>query len=100
MLDKLPRDPRTNAPRPGFIAMELEDIGVSGLITMLQKGSALSGRGEHATPEDALRHALDQEKKRADRERRSVKDTAVEKFKALRKRINKEPVLPGADLHG
>ena len=94
LLDKLRRHPRSNRPLPGYVAYELGDLGVSGVLEILERGSLLTGRGEFGSAEEAMnavlaRQSASQERARAEKRQRA-RDVAV----ATRRRIFKIPFLP------
>ena len=67
-LQHLRRHPRTNHLLPGYVAFELDELGVSGLTEMLERGSLLSGRGDYKSNDRFARQ----------RERPSREDNATE----------------------
>ena len=80
--------------RPGFIAHELEDLGISGLISILQQGSVLSGRGDYKSAEHALHASMKRETERQAKARDDAKDNATQRLKQSRRRMLKIPLVP------
>ena len=87
-LDRLARG------KPGFVAYELEDLGISGLISILEKGSVLSGRGDYKSAEHALHASLKRENERQAKIQADAKDQAVQRTKDIRRRVLKIPFIP------
>ena len=94
LLDSLRRHHATNRLLPGFVAFELDDIGVSGLVEMLERGSLLSGRGEQQSLEGALHHIRGREHIRRDQAKAESRQYARDLSVATRRRILKIPFIP------
>lgn len=88
-LDRLP-----NRNRPGYVSLELEELGVQGLVNILEKGSLLSGRGEYQSAEHALHASLKREQERSEKRQLAAKDSAVTRWKDKRRQALKIPFLP------
>ena len=93
-LQHLRRHPRTNHLLPGYVAFELDELGVSGLTEMLERGSLLSGRGDYQSSEEAMIALLARERDRRDRTRRQNRGQARDVANATRRRILKIPFVP------
>ena len=96
---RLRRHPRSNKILPGYISYELDEIGVEGMIQILERGSLLSGRGRFTSSE----HAVDVSRKKhnaaSDRRRTSLMQQAGYKARDLRRSILKIPFMRvGIDL--
>ena len=97
-LDRLRRN-QWGRLMPGYISYELEELGVEGLLDILRKGSLLSGRGEYASAEHALKASLAREEERSRKSKEAAKDQAKTRFKERRRKIMGIPFLPvGIDL--
>ena len=99
-LDQLPRDSR-NRYKPAFVAIELDDLGTSGLQEILEKGSLLSGRGEFISSEQAAKAVLDRHRNHRERTRQQLRDAARHRALADRRSLLDIPTVPvGIDLQG
>ena len=76
-----------------YIGVELESIGVSGLIDMLERGDMHSGQGDFDSLEEAMAYQVESQKKYRERLEKYVKDEVLAAGRAVRKRIMKEPYL-------
>tara|TARA_R110002074_G_scaffold11903_2_gene44243 strand:+ start:16361 stop:16717 length:357 start_codon:yes stop_codon:yes gene_type:complete len=100
-LDKLPRNARTNAVTPGYIPLELDEIGVSGLRELLEKGSLMSGRGEYESSEAATKAVVSQHRMLRETTEADQRDNARQRMKYGRRRALGIPMIPvGIDLTG
>ena len=100
-LDKLPRNARTNAVTPGYIPLELDEIGVSGLRKLLEKGSLMSGRGEYESSEAATKAVVSQHRMLRETTEADQRDNARQRMKYGRRRALGIPMIPvGIDLTG
>ena len=93
LLKHLRRDTRGRL-LPSFVAMELDDLGVSGLVEILERGSVFSGRGEFKSAEDAMQAVLRRERDRRERMRLQNRQQARDVAVATRRRILKIPFIP------
>ncbi len=91
---KLRRHPRTNAIMPGFIAYELDELGVSGVVEFLSKGSLMSGRGQFTSAEQAGEHVRQQTRDERTKEREGQRERARERALDRRRTHLKIPFLP------
>ena len=99
LLEKLRRHPRTNQRLPGYVALELDDLGVGGIREILEKGSLFSGRGEYKDMEHAMRAVAKRERARRASQFHDKRQRARDVATATRRRILKIPFLPvGIDL--
>lgn len=92
VLDRLRRDHR-NRRRPGYVAYDLDELGVEGLITLLEKGSTLSGRGEFRSAVHAATVMRERHRDQMERTRRQMQDTAGYKAEDVRRQVFKIPYL-------
>ncbi len=98
--DRLRRHERTNRLMPGYVAYDLDEIGIQGLVNMLEKGSLLSGRGEFKSPLAALQYTRNQHRKQREADFAAARDNAIQKAKAVRRRIQGLPLVSvGIDLN-
>lgn len=86
-------------PGMGYVAMDLEQMGVGGLITMLERCNTWSGRGEFASLTDAVRAWSEREERKEIR----LEEMAYEDGRAhgaeTRRHALGIPMVRGADLH-
>ncbi len=94
LVDRCRRDPRNNRRLPTNVPFELEELGVSGMVEILEKGSLLSGRGEYRSAEAAMHDHLDQERSLRARTKSAAKQRARDTAVATRRRILKIPFIP------
>lgn len=94
LLERLRRHPRTNLRMPGYVAFELTDLGVSGVVEILQRGSLLTGRGEFNSLEEVLEVVDRRERDKRDREREAHRQGARDLAAATRRKVLKIPFLP------
>lgn len=100
------KDPRS-APRDaggriraGYRSYELDELGVSGVVEILEKGSLTSGRGQFDSALEAANHVQERHKTSQERTRRSKRDDAKHTFLDQRRRVLKIPFLPvGIELN-
>lgn len=114
-LSPLPDDPKLEAVQAGRWApedadehvllieggraMDLEQYGATGVIQWLERGNMRSGRGEVGSLNEQVRRHREQREEAMKRRRADARDIALEKAKAVRRRIFKIPFLPvGVDL--
>ena len=76
-----------------YRGLELDEIGVSGLIEMLEKGDTWSGQGEFDDIQDALTYQVETQRAHLERLKNYVKEEVLAAGRAVRKRIMKEPYL-------
>ena len=99
-IDSLPRDHK-NRLKPAFVAIELDDLGISGLQEILEKGSLLSGRGEFTSSEQAAKAVLDRHRNHRERTRQQLRDAARHRTLDDRRSLLDIPTVPvGIDLQG
>ena len=99
-LDQLPRDKR-NRHKPAFVAIELDDLGTSGLQEILERGSLLSGRGEFTSAEQASKAVLDRHRNLRERTRQELRDASRHRTLDGRRKFLDIPQIPvGIDLQG
>ncbi|GEM_PF-2729007 len=82
-----------------YVGYELDELGVSGLTEMLEKGDTWSGQGRFGSIQDALTWQVRNQRDTQERLRNAMRDEAMAVGRAVRKRVTGEPVLPvGIDL--
>ena len=82
-----------------YVGYELDELGVSGLTEMLEKGDTWSGQGRFSSIQDALTWQVKNQRDTHERLRNAMRDEAMAVGRAVRKRVSGEPVLPvGIDL--
>ena len=81
---------------PSFYAPTLDEMGVTGIIARLERGSLTSGRGEHGkkTAEQIQEDRRQQFRADKDRRRRRMRDEAVAESLDKRRSRLKIPFLP------
>ena len=94
LLDKLRRHPRNNRLMPGYVAFELDELGVSGVTEMLERGSLFSGRGEFQSAEEAMRVIMDRRRGVLAENRQRQRDETGALARDVRRRVLKIPFLP------
>lgn len=94
LLEKLRRHPRTNRLMPGYVALRLGDLGVSGVVEILQRGSLLTGRGEFDSMEEVLAHVHGRNRERLAKSREAHREAARNLAATTRRRVLKIPFLP------
>ncbi len=92
--DRAKRHHRTNVIKPHYQALDIMDIGLTGIIEILDKGDLLSGRGEHKSAEAAGRATVDKFRTDKHRRRLAARDEAGHRAKDIRRRLLKIPFLP------
>ena len=81
------RHPRTNRLLPAHVPIELDELGMSGIIGILEKGSLLTGRGEFQSTEEALHHLRRHHHGVRARSRADQKQSVRDYARALRRQI-------------
>jgi hypothetical protein len=61
---------------PAYLRIELDEVGVSGLVEILQKGSLLSGRGEFKSAEAAAQHSMRKHREMREKTHRDLREQA------------------------
>lgn len=86
---------------PGWVAMDLEQYGVDGVLAILDRGNLWSGRGEYRTPQEALDQVL-LNNERKDRDNDAlVEGAARERANLVYRKATGNPQVPViADLKG
>lgn len=91
--------PRTGQPMPYMAPIELEELGVSGLLEYLRKGNTWSGRGEYRSQAEAERKIEEANRERSERRAREARQTAIDRAQEERRLITGQPQVPvGIDL--
>ena len=100
-LDMLRRHHRTNAVMPGYIRIELDELGVSGMREILEKGSLLSGRGEFNDSMAATKAVMEGNRKTKAHNKHQQREHAIERIKHNRRAVLGIPqIVAGIDLTG
>jgi len=82
-----------------YVGYELDELGVSGLTEMLEKGDTWSGQGRFSSIQDALTWQVENQRSTQERLRNAMRDEAMAVGRDVRKRVTGEPILPvGIDL--
>lgn len=92
------RNPRTNEVRAGFVAIDLGQLGTSGLIELLDKGNTATGRGEFDSITDAVRSMARKRRDVQEKVEKQSREWARENAADKRRSLMGIPYLPGADL--
>lgn len=90
-LHLLRRSAATNEPLQGYVAIELDELGVGGLRELLEKGSLLSGRGEYSSAEAAAKAVADRHRNLRERARQKQRESVAERALDRRRQILKIP---------
>jgi hypothetical protein len=77
-----------------YVGYELEELGVSGLIEMLEQGDMWSGQGRFSSIQEALTYQVEAHKSFQDRLKNAMRDEAMAVARDVQKRVLNEPVLP------
>lgn len=95
-MDQCRRHPRTGRPIAGYYAPRLDEMGVTGIIARLERGSLTSGRGAGGkkTAEQLAEDRRQQFRADKDRRRRNLRDDAVHDAMQKRRHRLKIPFLP------
>lgn len=93
------RDAGLKKPRAAYVSYRLDELGATGIIQILEKGSLMSGRGEFKDAEDALRTVRRRQHDTQEKLRQELKDAAQYTARRTRRQVLKIPFLPvGIDL--
>ena len=92
LVDRLPRHPRRNHRVPAYVAFDLDELGVEGVLEWLRRTS-LAGSGEFRSMEHAMRVNREDHRARQETRRKDAKQLAQDKARATRRRIAKIPFL-------
>ncbi len=83
---------RAARDRPGFYAYTLEELGLNGILKILNKGCLLSGRGQYNSAEEHQTELAASNKKLQDTRRADAQDRVQQKAKHVRRRVLKIPM--------
>lgn len=98
-LDLLPRHSTTNEVVQGYVPLDLDEIGVSGMREILEKGSLLTGRGDYDSADRAIKAVSDRHRKLREQTKLDRQDLVRQRFKDERRRVLGIPQIPvGIDL--
>ena len=89
-------DTPTGRKVPGLVGVELDELGVQGIIDHLNETNLETGR--FRSPQDALRHSREQNRTLRDRERAFQKDETSHLARDEYRRVMGHPLISGADL--
>jgi hypothetical protein len=87
-----PRDAKGNAEMH-FVGMNLAELGVSGVIEILNRGNMQSGRGEYADMMTAVRSVAERNEKLREDMRNTIRDNSRERAKDMRRQIFDLPLV-------
>lgn len=85
---------RSNQIMPGYRALDLDELGLGGIIQFLDRGDLLSGRGEFSSAEAAGRAKVEEFRTDKHRRRRAARDDAEYRAKYDRRKFLKLPLIP------
>lgn len=90
------RHPRSNRIMPAYRAYELDELGLSGILRILDRGDLLSGRGEFRSAAEAGRAQVEQYRAEKHRRRLFARDEAKHRASndGNRRRRLKIPLIP------
>ena len=93
LKDRCRRHTRTNRLMPSYVALRLEELGIQGILTVLDKGSLMTGRGEFKSAEQCMKSVLD--KKYSDHKKMvaSKRQNVGDRSKDLRRTLFKIPFM-------
>jgi hypothetical protein len=77
-----------------YVGYELDELGVSGLVEMLEKGDMWSGQGRFSSIQEAMTWQVETQRTQRELLRQAMKDEAMAVARDVRKRVLSEPVLP------
>lgn len=84
---------------PGYVGYDLEELGVSGLVNMLEEADVQSGRGRFNSLSEAVAFQRQAQKDAHERARKAQRDAAVDRSLDRRRSVLKIPFLGvGIDL--
>ena len=81
---------------PQYVALELDDLGIQGLLEILDKGSVLTGRGEFKNAQEALAVVRDRNHRTNAQRQADARELALDITRSTRRRRLKIPFLPVA----
>lgn len=90
---RAPRHKVTGQIRSGAYAYELDELGVEGLITRLNQGNILSGRGQFTSLEQPVAEQRAKHHAASEKRREAAKDNAGARARDIRRSIMKIPFL-------
>ena len=81
-------------PKKGYVSVGLDEIGVGGILDLLDEGNIWSGRGAYESHEDSMnaKRARNDEKRRLDRE--AQKERGQEMAAQSRRKVFDLPLVP------
>jgi len=77
-----------------YVGYELDELGVSGLVEMLEKGDMWSGQGRFSSIQEALTWQVETQRTEKNRLKQAMRDEALAVGRDVQKRVLNEPVLP------
>lgn len=76
-----------------FIALNLEELGVTGIIEMLEKGDVWSGRGEFSSLHEAVQKVAQHNETHREKMKQDIRDAAMDRAKDMRRQILDLPLV-------
>ena len=77
-----------------YVGYELDELGVSGLVEMLEKGDMWSGQGRFGSIQEAMTYQVQTQRSQRERLKQAMRDEALAVGRDVQKRVLNEPVLP------
>ena len=77
-----------------YVGHELDELGVSGLVEMLEKGDMWSGQGRFSSIQDAMTWQVETQRNMREKLKNAMRDEAMAVARDVQKRVLDEPVLP------
>lgn len=91
LTKKLHRRDRWNRLLPAYVSVELDDLGVQGVLDILEKGSLMTGRGEFKSAEEAVKKTREANQSAKDIARRKARIEAGARARDVRRQLQKIP---------
>lgn len=99
MEPRSPEEIAASDDKSPYRPIRLEDLGIDGVLALLDKGNMWSKRGEFNSLQEAVVAARVRQQKGKEETRRAVREGVKEAFQEVRRVVNKIPFLTvGADL--
>lgn len=93
LKERCRRHSRTNRLVPSFVPLRLEELGVQGILTILEKGSLMTGRGEFKSAEHAMKRVLDKKYEDSQKLVAKKRQNAGDRSNDIRRQLFKIPFL-------
>lgn len=91
LAKRLTRRDRWNRLLPGYVSLELEELGVAGILAILERGSLMTGRGEFKNAEEAIKKTREANTAAKDIARRKAREEAGARARDIRRQLQKIP---------